>query len=214
VTSLFDLVSGAAIANLSYGDYVPIRDRYRIAVESAIVEYLYGEGVKITKFRNRMKIAIAGAFVPAFEQGLLDGGGEKRAQGDDLEWVNARVEKEFGFVDELFSQLKDLKKEAAEDPGISFDDVARGKADSYARTLDGVYAQGKARGAKNRMLTFVGTDGKENCATCKKLKGQRHRASWWKNRGLLIFRGNDNYECGCWECQHGLVDDNGEIFTI
>jgi hypothetical protein len=209
-TTLFDLVAGSAAAQLSYGDYAPIRFSYRAEIAGIVNEYINTEGARITRFRNQFKRAIVEAFYPAFEQGLKDGGyAGKYAQGEDLEWINARVEGEWGFVDDLFQQLRDLKREE----GVPLDEPER-RAENYARTLDGIYSMGKVRGAQNRMLTFRGLDGQENCPTCARLKGQRHRAAWWKNKGLVLYRGNANYECGCWQCQHFLVDDRGEIFTI
>jgi len=118
------------------------------------------------------------------------------------------------FVEELFQRLKDLKKQVAEEGAGILSGVANKRSEGYARALDGVYSEGKIRGAKNIMLTFGGPDGNESCKTCQKLKGKRHRASWWKNHGLTIYRGNDNYECGCWQCEHFLFDDKGNVYTL
>lgn len=208
--TVFDLV----VVNLAIGDYAPIRFEYKAMIEGIVTEYLYTDKVSITRFRNAFKRAIVEAFVPAFEQGLKDGGGVDFAEGEDLDWINAKVDAEFGFVDMLFQQLKDLKTQAKEEGNQIFLGVPENKAEGYARTLDGIYSEGKIRGSKNKMLTFGGDDGEESCRTCQKLKGQRHRASWWKNHGLIIYRGNSNYECGCWQCQHYLFDDQGNIYTF
>ena len=211
---LFDLSAAAAAIQLSIGDYAPIRQAYKLEVGAAINEYLYTDNVRITRFRNTFKKAILRAFYPAFEQGLVDGGGEAPAQGEDLEWINSRVDQEFSFVDGLFMQLRDLKKQAEEEGRGILEGVADAKSEGYARTLDGVYNQGKVRGAGNKMLTFGGSDGAESCKTCQRLKTQRHRASWWKKHGLIIERGNDNYDCGCWQCEHFLFDDQGHVYTF
>jgi hypothetical protein len=208
------IAAAAAAVELSIGDYAPIRSAYKIECAGYITEYLYSDSVRITRFRNLFKKAILAAFYPAFEQGLIDGGGAAPAEGEDLEWINARVEREFGFVDELFYQLRDLKKEAKDEGAGILAGVSEARSEGYARTLDGIYSAGKVRGAANKMLTLGGPDGKESCGTCQRLKGQRHKASWWKNHGLLIYRGNDNYECGCWECQHYLYDDKGQVYTF
>lgn len=202
--------TAATLVQLSVGDYAPIRAGYEIEIAGIISEYCSTPGAKVSRFKNQFKRAIQESFYPAFEQGLIDGGGEAPAQGDDLDWINAKAEEEWGNVDMLFQQLKEAKTEDGFDAGAE----ASRRAASYAKTLDGVYNQGRLRGAKNKMLTFGGEDGQESCATCQKLKGQRHRASWWVKKGLTIFRGNANYECGCWNCQHYFYDDDGNLFTF
>jgi len=219
--TVFDL----ALAQLALGDYAPIRYVYTATISGLINDYLYSDNVKVTTYQNAFKRAIQEAFYPAFEQGLEDGGGEVPAQGDDLAWVNAKAEAERGFSDMLWQQLKELKAEQrAEDEAAKkenrqaenlFAGVGDARAAGYARTLDAVYSEGKIRGAKNQMLTFGGSDGEESCDTCQKLKGARHRASWWKNHGLIPGQpGNSQYECGGFRCQHVLFSDKGEIFTV
>lgn len=211
--TVFEMMQARTSRLFSLGEYAPIRSAYSLEVGGIISEYLTATSVRITRFRNMFKKAVLEAFYPAYELGLKDGGGEAPAQGEDLEWINAKVESEFGNIDSLFVQLKDLKALVKEEGPSVLVGVAAARAEGYARTLDNVYSQGKVRGAANKMLTFVGEDGQENCPTCRKLKGKRHRASWWRKHGLIIERGNINYECGCWNCQHTLIDDKGEIFT-
>ena len=194
---------------------------YYITIASAIREYLYSDGVKVTKFRNDFKKAIQQAFYPAFEQGLADGGGEIPATGDDLDWINAKDAAEFGYVDMLFQHLKALKDavKAGEETMDVYRGVPEQHAESYARTLDGIYSEGKIRGAKDQMLTFGGQKGEEgpcgDTGTCAKLMGKRHKASWWKAKGLIPGQpGNDNYDCGGWQCKHYLYNNKGEIFNV
>lgn len=215
MTTVFDLVLGRALTELSIGDYAPIREEYRLNVWAAITEYFITEGARITKFRNDMRKAMTAAFGDAFAQGIADGGGDYVNDPDpaDVEWLAAKQAAEMAYIDALFIQLKDLKAEAKDDPTATEGEAER-RAEGYARTLDGVYSEGKVRGAKNEMLQFDGPDGKENCQTCHDLKGKQHRASWWVKRGLTIYRGNNRYICGCWECQHYLFSvKTGQIFT-
>jgi hypothetical protein len=214
---LRELSTSAARVHLSIGDYEPKRTKYRNAVYAAVNDFLFTEeGARITRFRNAFKTAVVDAFVPAFEQGIEDGGGEPPAQGDDLEWINAQVQSEFGYIDAVFQDLKALKKQSIEDGIEILNGVADARANGYARGLDAIYNQGRVRGAKNRMLTFGGDDGLESCPDCQRMKGQRHRASWWVRHGLVPARGNQNYACGTWPpyCQHFLYDDAGDLFTL
>ena len=109
--------ASAAAVELSIADYGALRNEYKATIYATINEYLYSDNVRLTRFKTAFKRAITEAFYPSFDQGLSDGGGEAPAAEEDLEWINARVEREFGFVDELFYQLRDLKKQAKEEIG-------------------------------------------------------------------------------------------------
>lgn len=200
---------------LEVGDYAPIRRDYRYAVYAAVGDFLFTEeGAKITRFRNAFKRAVLNAFFPAFEQGIQDGGGALPLEPDDYDWVMAQQDTEFGYIDQLFQDLKALKKQSIEEGIGILDGVADARADGYANGLDAIYNQGRVRGAKNRMLTLGGEDGADSCETCQNLKGKRHRASWWVSHGLVPGRGNRNYKCGGFNCFHFLFDDAGDVFTL
>jgi hypothetical protein len=94
-------------------------------------------------------------------------------------------------------------------------DVVDQKAETYTKTVDGVYSEGKIRAGKDVALTFVGDDGAESCPTCQKWKDKRHRKSFWLKRGLIPGQpGNPNFECRGYNCQHYLIDDNGNAYTF
>lgn len=202
------------LAELSVGDYAPIRSAYKMEIAGAVMEYLLTDKAKITKFRNAFKRAITDNFQAAFYQGYTDGGGDpKEAAPEDEAWLTAKINAEFGHVDMLFQQLKEFKA----DPDTQVSDYqaeAEKRAEGYARTLDGVYSEGKVRGSKDIMLTFGGNDGEESCKTCQRLQGQTHKKSWWVRRGLVPTRGNMNYDCGVFNCQHFLYDNKGNIYTV
>jgi hypothetical protein len=202
------------LAELSVGDYAPIRSAYKMEIGGYILEYLLTEKVKVSKYKNGFKRAIREAFVSAFEQGFFDGGGELPYTGDDNAWLVAKQTAEDGYVDLLFQQLKELKT----DPDLTtadFQAEADRRAEGYAKTLDGVYAEGKLRGGKDVMLTFGGDDGEESCKTCQRWKGKRHKASFWIKRGLIPHQpGNTNFDCGGYNCQHFLFTDKGEVWTL
>ena len=206
-------VFDSAVVALSLGDYAPIRQSYYWEVWGLISEYLAEDGARITRFRNGMKRSIAYHFGQAAAQGWADGGGgdwQRDADADSREWESNRIYEEFGYVDELFRQLRELKKEGED----AIAGEAERRAEGYARTLDGIYAEAKIRAAGNKMLTFDGFDGQESCNTCQRLKGSRHRASWWIRRGLVPHQGNRNFECGGWNCQHYLYDDQGNVWSL
>jgi hypothetical protein len=210
--NIFDLM----VVKLALGDYAQTRFEYSATIQGIVREYLYSDNVRITRFRNDFKKAILQAFYPAFELGLSDGGGEPPATGDDLDWINAKAEAEFGYTDSLFQYLKELKQQAREEGLEILSGVAEEKGEGYARTLDGVYSEGKIRGAKNQVLEFTGPDGNESCPTCQRLKGKRHKASWWIGHGLVPGQpGNGSFECHGYNCKHYLFSvKTGEVFTV
>jgi hypothetical protein len=201
-----------ALAEISIGQYAVIRGSYSNEIGSTLVEFLLAKKARPTKYRNAFKRAIANYFEEAFSLGYMDSGGDtQEMEPEDRDWLASAITREWRFVEDLFDQMKILKEDASTDELLDF---AVARAEGYSKTLDGIYNQGKIRGTKGMMLTFTGMDGVENCSTCKRLKGKRHSARWWLRRGLSIFRGNRNYECGCWQCQHFFMDDQGRAYTI
>jgi len=185
--------------------YEGVRNDYWASVYDAVEGYLRSDR-PITSYRSGMYNAMNSAFQTAFEYGYTEAGGEVPIDAEAQEWLDGAIAGERGNIANLFQTLKDGRGE--------LDAVAEGfaRADGYSSTLDQIYSTGKTYGAKNMMLTFVGDDGKESCTDCKRLKGQRHRASWWISKDLIP--GSSNYECGGWNCEHYLEDDKGNRFTI
>lgn len=216
ILNAYNTLIKAGYADLARGvvgkDYNAIRDGYANDIYGAVEDYLKGDQA-ITKFRNTFRKSILTYFDAAFFTGYLDAGGAVNEMTDeDKAWLIARQEQEIGFADALFQQLKSIRTEAR-DTGESPFEIAMKRSQGYTKTLDGVYAQGKMRGSSNVMLTLQGPDGKESCTTCQKLKGKRHSAKWWRDRDLIPYQGNANYECGCWICQHRLFTDDGKQYA-
>ena len=190
------------------GDLSGINSVYHDANTAALLAAF--EGGSIASPKNSFKRATVEAFGSAFDAGWLFGGGELPPDEDALDWLNARVEAEFGFIEQLFQQVKELRKE----PG--FDPLAwvSARADGYANTLREVYNNASVRAMSDVMVTFDGDDGAESCDTCQMLKGQRHRISWFVTRNYVppFGSGLDCAQGG--HCQHGLKDDNGSWVTI
>jgi hypothetical protein len=197
------------ILELSIGDYAAVRQEYYGQIYFAVFGYLSDVGGLKTN-KNAMKRAMVEAFGATETLAWQDGGGDLPVGEEAVAWVTARQQAEIGFIDLLFQQLSELKKEEGIDPEAE----ATARAEGYTRTLDGLYNEVKAMAFGNKMLTFVGRDGMESCPDCQKLKEQRHRASWWVRRGLIPYRGNINFACGGWRCEHFLVDDQGGVFTL
>lgn len=190
------------------GDLSEINRTYHDKITAALTTYF--EGGSITAPRNQMKQAASMAFLDAFELGWQDGGGELPLDQDALDWLDARLNQEFGYIDLLFEQAKQLRNE----PDFDFFTWITARADGYTNTLKEIYNNARLRAMPNQMVTFAGDDGAESCDTCQMLKGKRHRISWFvKNDYVPPFGSNLDCAKGG-HCQHGLMNDAGDWITI
>jgi hypothetical protein len=207
----------AVVAIREVGDYSGTRAEYVSTITMAMIEYMRGyKGMVVS--RNTFKRAMVNSFSDAFETGYVEtaGGDTYEPEQEDNNYVGAKMEAEMGYIDALFVSLKEIMAGASIEEPVTDEDIvseADSRAEMYARTLDGVYSQGKLRGKKNIMLSLEGEDGKESCATCQKYKGVRHRAKWWVSHDLVPGPGNANYECNGYNCMHELQDDDGVMWA-
>lgn len=100
--------------------------------------------------------------------------------------------------------VTDLVNEIYSEAGMK--GTPESRAPLWQSTSDQFYYAGIQSADKNGMYEFTGDDGKENCTTCAKLKGQKHRMSWWVSKELRPGIDHDNFECGTWpnHCMHYL----------
>jgi hypothetical protein len=202
------------VLKANIGDIGTINGVYHDAITNSLITYF--EGGSIVSARNAFKQAMVEAFGSMWDSGWVAGGGTLPANTEALAWFNARLNQELSFIDSLFAQARTLRGEE----GFDYFMWVNERADGYTRTVNDVYNFGRMYAAGSKMLTFTGIDGRpdnicqRNHGTCVRLKGKRHRASWWINHGLVPYRGNANYDCGAWECEHYLADDDGNRFTI
>lgn len=191
------------------GDISTTNTEYHDAITETLISY-FESGGPVTSYKSEFKRATVEAFGTAFDSGWVDGGQELPADDEALEWLNARVDAEFGFIDMLFQEAKELRKE---DDFDYFSWITQ-RADGYVRTLAEIYNQARLRASDDIMVTFDGDDGEESCDDCQKYKGARHKISWFVKRnavppfgtGLECHRGG--------RCKHGLFDDEGNQITV
>lgn len=118
-------------------------------------------------------------------------------------------EEDSNTVAELYttasSYVTKLGNELYKGDGIS-DAVADNKAAIWwNRTMQVFYDSGLLSADANGMYEFAGDDGEESCATCTRLKGQRHRLKDWARKGLRPKVDGDQFDCGGFQCEHKLV---------
>lgn len=205
-TTLAEAVK-AAIDVSRVRDWPTIRREYRLTVYAAVVGYL-DSGGRVTRWKGLMRRAVVEHFQQAFQAGYAKNGATAIADEDER-WLTDRMNKELGFVDNLFTTLKDLQGV------VKADSEASARADGYAATLDGIYSEGLLRGAKSKTLRFVGDDGVESCKTCQSFKGKLHTIRWIVNHGMIPAPGNEHFICKGYQCMHFWEDPKtGERWTF
>lgn len=185
-----------------------INAQYNDAIIQALTTYF--EGGNVTAPRNLFKRAMVTAFGTAFDLGWLDGGQEETPDADAREWLIARTEQELGYIDGLFANVKQLRKEE----GFDFFAWATKRAESYLKSVAGVYNAGVMFAQKNKMLTWRLGATEQHCSTCASLDGQRHRASWYAARNYIPRQAGAALDCGGYNCDCRLEDDKGNEVTI
>jgi hypothetical protein len=189
------LYSREAIKALGEASYEGVRATYWLAIYEAVYGYLTSDR-PVTSFRASVQRAMVEAFGATADAAYVDGGGELPLDSDTLAWFNSRVNQELSFIDDLFTGLRGRRADADAEA------EALARAESYSRTLDGVYAEAKMRGSENITLEFGGTDGKESCKDCQRLVGKRHKISYILEHNLIPKPGNDTFACNGFNCDH------------
>lgn len=134
----------------------------------------------------------------AYQDGLEVGG----VPGGELDEDDKRIIGDISVHDTQY--VTNMVDEIYSEAGMS--GTAEVRAQKWMGTTDEFYYAGIASADKNGMYTFTGDDGKENCTTCAKLKGTKHRMKWWIDNELRPGIDHDNFECGTWSgnCNHYL----------
>ena len=197
------------VGAIKAGDDLPsINANYHDAITQILTGY-FEDGGSITAPRNEFKRSAVDYLGAAFDLGWTDGGQDMPPDVDALNWFNARIEEELGHIETLFVQAKELRG----DSEFYYFSWITARADGYTRTIKEFYNAAKMRAMKDIPVTFLGDDGAESCADCQKLKGKRHRLSWFVKRNYIPPFGT-GLECHPGgRCQHGLFDDNGNQVT-
>lgn len=191
------------------GDLSEVNSVYHDKITGALTTFF--EGGAVTTPRNQMKQAASMAFLDAFELGWIDGGADLPLGEDALAWLGARLDAELGYIDSLFVQAKELRKETDTD----FFAWVTDRADAYTRSLAGVYNAACMLAKKNQMLNWKLGNTEKHCDTCKKLDaGAPHRASWYIALDYIPRKAGAAMECGGYNCDCRLEDKDGNDVTV
>ena len=189
--------------------YDGIQAIFRAAVYDVVEGYLsstqYAPGPRLS-----MSTALSQAYLETLDAAYQDGGGELPVDADTAAWARGVIDAQFGFIDELFENMRQLRKEGETDPAA----YANARADAYASALDGFYTEAKMYGSKNVMLTWRLGATEKHCKTCASLDGQSHKISWYIDRDYIPRKPAAGMECGGWNCDCTLTDKNGNDYTV
>src|SRR3990172_10048437 len=92
------------------GDYTSIRAEMSGEIHDAIYDYLTGSGY-ITIYKALMAAAISKAYIEAADVGYTDAGAELPLDAETAAWARAELGSQLSFVDQLFENLRELRKE-------------------------------------------------------------------------------------------------------
>lgn len=148
----------------------------------------------------------------AYTEGMREGGvrdPEAEMEDEDDSAIDDWIEDQVQYTSDFAKDVAEVSK-LKSDEKTTQRDIMLARVDDWVASLKFIGQKGYLSAKGNLPLTFDGDDGKENCATCSKYKGQRHRKSWWEKRGLLD-RPNGNYDCGRFNCQHSFRDDDDNV---
>jgi phage portal protein BeeE len=134
----------------------------------------------------------------AFRQGLEDGGVMDAPNEEEQAQIAAIRKRQSQFV-------SNITKVLIKEDGVSDTQAAGKPAMWFKKTILPFYTAGFVSARGNQMMEFTGSDGEESCATCKRLKGQRHRAKAWDRRELWPQRDTERFVCGGFKCEHFLT---------
>ncbi len=189
--------------------YDGIRNAMHNAISEAVSGYLSGTGY-ITTYRLPMITAVSNAYLETLDAAYQEGGGELPVDEDTAAWARGMLDAQFGFIDQLFDDLKELRKEG----GFDTPDIAIARADGYTSALDGFAVEAQMRGGKNIMLTWHLGSTEKHCTTCSSLDGNSHKISWYIERDYIPRKSGSAMECGGWNCDCTLTDKNGNEYTV
>jgi hypothetical protein len=188
-------------------------DGIRAVMSGAIFGAVFGyleTGGSIAPFLSRMATAVSKAYVQAADVAYTEGGGELPLDEETAAWAREQLDAQLAYIDQLFEDLKDLRKSGDFDAG----EVATARAEGYASGLDGFYNEAVMRGSKNKMLTWHLGSTEKHCKTCASLDGKSHRISWYIDNDYIPRKNGCALDCGGYNCDCTLTDKDGNEFTI
>jgi hypothetical protein len=208
VPLVYEHLSEETVAAIKAAGYDGIRTVMSGGVFGSVFGYL--SGGSFADAVQRMATVVSRAYVETAELAYQEGGGELPLDEETAAWARSQLDAQLGYVDQLFEDLKELRKSGDFDAG----EVATARAAGYASGLDGFYNEAVLRGKKNQMVTWHLGATEKHCKTCASLDGKSHRISWYIDHDYIPRKNGCNLDCGGYNCDCTLTDKDGNEVTI
>jgi 2'-5' RNA ligase len=202
-----------ARARLERGDEVPTYasgksiQTTRLEFEAAFSDMLRAvvdEQMDRRRFGTVLRALLRTFGTQAYRDGLIDGGLEDGTlDDDDQATLNQLLAEQSAYVTAIGGRL------FREDGRFEAQDSAKPLL-WWNKSVVPLYQAGRLSADKNGLYEFAGEDGAESCATCQRLKGQRHRLKDWARHNLIPPGEAPDFECGGWQCKHQLIKVTGQ----
>lgn len=191
-------------------DVADVLDEFTVDLSESVVAVFNGEA-SAKELEREMRTLVKVYGRQAYTEGMAEGGidnPESEITDDDESaidaWVAGQLEHVAGFAADCAATRK------ADDRGAE-QAAMLARFDKWVQSLRDIGSQGKASALKNKMVTWRLGATEDHCPTCNRLDGQRHRFSWFMDRGYRPQEnGSESLSCGGWNCLCTLVDDDGK----
>lgn len=167
----------------------------------ALVLATYRKRMSVAAFAAQMDALLAQYIRASYLEGLAEGGiDESEIDKADEQAIRDMTSAQKDYVDGFAAAVMDAKQES--DLRAQIDN----RIVMWGKSIRAAAVAGVNSAKANEIVIFGGPSGKESCPECTSLMGERHRRSWFAERGLVPgIPGNLNFTCGGWACEHSLA---------
>jgi hypothetical protein len=152
-------------------------------------------------FAGQMDALLEQYLKAAYLEGMDEHGfDESELDAQDRAVIRTELNNQRKYVDGFADAVMDAKSENDLRPEINKRVVY------WARSIEGVGMLAKSNFANNQVVTWKLGGAEEHCQTCRDLDGQRHRRTWFTNRGYLPRTPGAKMDCKGFNCECILVE--------
>lgn len=162
-------------------------------------------------FSRSLRALLRSVADEAYSEGMREGGVK-----DPDEVLDDKDEQTIkGWLATQLEHVRDFADAANDVRGADDKESARravlDRVDLWAQSLQVLGNLGFASAKRNMMVAWRYGD-TEHCDTCNGLNGKRRRLKWFVENGYIPREpGSETLDCGGYNCQCSLVDDDGKV---
>jgi hypothetical protein len=200
IPSVLPYLSDKTKAALKADTPEQIQERYRAAVEAALLAYFLSGGM------DELRIAIREAMQAAYTDSYDLGGAV------DPEWLQKQMDNEAANIESLIANAQQMRDAGATQAEI--DQWVTARALGYAGATLAIYNASSLLSKGDEVLKWNLGNTEKHCATCLELNGKSHSASWYLENSFIPRQPGANLDCGGWNCDCFLTDKSGNTVTL